>query len=122
MTKLTDYEKETVINYNEEEKEASVYTYNKKLKQKLARLAKKYPQQVRLDRDYGYGAVSYLVPRNCIIVREPYSEEHRMAARERELKRRSNLKIAGAAPDSRPKSMTGDNLSIKSKRCSENGG
>ena len=112
MTKLTDYEKETTINYNEEEKEATVYTHNKKLKQKLARLAKEYPEQVRMERNYGYGAVSYFVPKSCIIVREPYSEERRKAARERELKRRSDIRNRGADPDFRPEDGTGDNLSI----------
>lgn len=35
---LTSYERETIINFNEEEKIASVYTFNKALKNKLNKL------------------------------------------------------------------------------------
>lgn len=35
---LTSYERETIINFNEEEKIASVYTYNKALRNKLNKL------------------------------------------------------------------------------------
>ena len=35
---LTSYERETIINFNEEEKTASVYTYNKSLRNKLNKL------------------------------------------------------------------------------------
>lgn len=35
---LTSYERETIINFNEEEKVASVYTYNKSLRNKLNKL------------------------------------------------------------------------------------
>ena len=35
---LTSYERETIINFNEEEKTASVYTYNKDLRNKLNKL------------------------------------------------------------------------------------
>ena len=34
----TSYERETIINFNEEEKTASVYTYNKALRNKLNKL------------------------------------------------------------------------------------
>lgn len=36
MTKLSRYEKETVINWNEAEKLASIYTFNAGLKRRLA--------------------------------------------------------------------------------------
>lgn len=35
---LTSYERETIINFNEEEKTASIYTYNKALRNKLNKL------------------------------------------------------------------------------------
>ncbi|MCI1991454.1 MAG: immunoglobulin [Oscillospiraceae bacterium] len=72
--KLTKYERETIICYNEEEATASVYTHSRKLIQKLKRLSEKYPNQVRPDRPEHRRAVSYLVPKSCVSVREPYSD------------------------------------------------
>lgn len=74
--KLTKYERETIICYNEEEATASVYTHNKKLIQKLKRLSEKYPDKVKPEHR---GAVSYLVPKRCVSVREPYSDRRREA-------------------------------------------
>ena len=36
---MARYEQETIINFNEEEKTAGIYTHNKALRQKLAALA-----------------------------------------------------------------------------------
>ncbi len=36
MTKLSKYEKETIINWNEAENLASIYTFNASLKRRLA--------------------------------------------------------------------------------------
>lgn len=77
--KLSKYEQETIICYNEEEATASVYTHNNQLIKKLKRLAEKYPDKVKLERPEHRGAVSYLVPKRCISVREPYSERRREA-------------------------------------------
>ncbi|MFT9076756.1 immunoglobulin [Ethanoligenens sp.] len=75
--KLTKYEKETIICYNEEEATASVYTHNKKLIQKLKRLSEKYPDKVKPERPEHCGSVSYLVPKRCVSVREPYNDQRR---------------------------------------------
>ncbi len=77
--KLTKYERETIICFNEEETTASVYTHNRRLIKKLKRLSEKYPDQVRPDRPEDRGAVSYLVPKSCVSVREPYSDARRKA-------------------------------------------
>ena len=37
---MARYEQETIINFNEEEKTAGIYTHNKVLRQKLAALAR----------------------------------------------------------------------------------
>ena len=87
--KLSRYEQETVINYNEAETTASVYTHDTKLLAKLSRLAAKYPRQVWQE-----GENSYPVPKSCIFVREPYSDERRAAARER-------AKLSGSTPPPR---------------------
>ena len=50
MGKPSKYEKETIINFNEGEKEASVYTFNADLKRRLAEFSKKYPLLCRLEK------------------------------------------------------------------------
>jgi hypothetical protein len=79
---LTRLEQETIILFNEEEKTASVYTHNAKLTEKLRRMAEKFPNQVYPERREHPGAVSYIVPKGCISVREPYSEQRRKALSE----------------------------------------
>lgn len=87
--RLSRYEQETVINYNQAEQTASVYTHDPKLLKKLARLAEKYPEQIRQEREN-----TYTVPKACVLIREPYSEQRRAAARER-------AKTAGIRPPDR---------------------
>ena len=43
MTKLSKYEKETIINWNEGERLASIYTFNASLKRRLADFSRNYP-------------------------------------------------------------------------------
>lgn len=76
--KLSLYEQETIILYNEAETTAEVYTHDSKLLKKLSGLAVKYPEQV-IKKD----AHTYTVPKRCVLVREPYSEKRRLAASER---------------------------------------
>lgn len=82
---LTPYEKETIILFDEEIDTASVYTHNPKLIKKLKKLAGEYPDKVyeiKSGNSNRSGSVSYMVPKACVSVREPYSEERRNAARE----------------------------------------
>lgn len=87
--RLSRYEQETIIGYNQAEQTASVYTHDPKLLKKLARLKEKYPEQVRQEREN-----TYTVPKACVLIREPYSEQRRAAARER-------AKTAGISPPDR---------------------
>ena len=89
--KLSKYEEETVLLYNEAQFTASVYTHDPKLKKKLKRLSEKYPEQVIFERADPSGGVTYTVPKKCVLIREPYSEERRKAASER-------AKTAGRLP------------------------
>ena len=76
--KLSLYEQETIILYNQAETTAEVYTHDPRLLEKLRRLAEKYPDQiVKKDRQ------TFTVPKRCVSVREPYSAERRKAASER---------------------------------------
>lgn len=91
---LSKYEQETIINYNEGETTASVYTHDKKLREKLESLALKYPGQITLERTYPHGAADFTVPKHCVSIREPYSDARRAAASER-------AKKAGIMPPGR---------------------
>jgi len=77
--KLSRYEQETIINFNEEEDTASIYTHNPKLREKLLRLTVKYPDKVRLEHRESHGAASFIVPKSCVSVRELYSDARRAA-------------------------------------------
>ena len=58
MTKLSKYEKETIINWNEAENLASIYTFNASLKRRLAEFSRKYPLLCRLERSTPEGSVA----------------------------------------------------------------
>mgnify|MGYP006967702325 CR=1 FL=1 len=84
MAKLTKYEKETIILFNEGEDTASIYTFNAGLKKRLALFAKKYPDLCRLDMSMGQGGVSYWIDKSRLSIRfqPPMSEERRRKASE----------------------------------------
>lgn len=75
---LSKYERETIILYNQAESVAAVYTHDPKLLKRLSQIAAKFPDQISRKNEH-----SYTLPKRCISVREPYSEQRRAAARER---------------------------------------
>lgn len=79
MTPLTRAEQETIVIFNEEEPQASVYTYNRSLKKNLRELSEKFPQNVTFEREDGRGGETFLIPKKWIKVRAPriVSEEER---------------------------------------------
>lgn len=76
---LTKYERETIINFNEEEQTASVFTYNRKLQNKLNALLDEC-QDIKLMRS-GDEWTEYEVPKKWIKVSPPrsvnYTEEQK---------------------------------------------
>ena len=76
--KLSRIEQETIVLYNEAESTAEVFTYDQKLLHKLERLTEKYPKQIART-----GERQFIVPKACVLIREPYSEERRKAASDR---------------------------------------
>lgn len=92
--RLTKYEMETILLYNEAEHTATVYTHDPKLIAKLRRLSEKHPDLIYPDKTEHGNAVSYIVPKRCVSVREPYSDARRKADSER-------AKAAGIAPPGR---------------------
>lgn len=81
---LTAYEKETIINYNEGEPTASVYTHNRTLQRTLDRLAQERPEDCRVDRVSHEGAAAdYIIPKAWVKIRPPRiaSEAQKAASR-----------------------------------------
>ena len=84
MMKLSKYEKETIINWNEGETIASIYTFNASLKRRLEDFSRKYPRLCRLESSTPEGSVTYVLDKSRLSIRlvPPYSEERLAAARE----------------------------------------
>ena len=84
MAKLTKYEKETLVLFNEGEDTASIYTYNAGLRKRLANFSKKYPDLCRLEKSCDQGGVSYVLDKSRLSIRlqPPMSEERRKKASE----------------------------------------
>ena len=69
---LSRYEQETVINFNEAESTADIYTHNKSLRQKLEMWALDRPTDCRLVRKSHDGkAAEYIVPKTWLRVKPP---------------------------------------------------
>lgn len=84
MGKLSKYEKETIINFNEGEQEAVIYTHNADLKRRLVEFSLKYPSLCWLKCENETGGVTYIMDKSRLSIRlvPPYSEERKAAARE----------------------------------------
>ena len=66
---LTNIERETIVNFNESEKVAEIYTFNLKLQRQLANLAASLSDVKLVNKGSGY--VVYEVPKNWIKIRPP---------------------------------------------------
>ena len=85
MSELTNYERETIISYNEAEKTANIHTHNKTLRRKLEQLAAERPEECRLKKvSRFYEAVDYTVPKAWVKITPTriLSEEQRTAKAE----------------------------------------
>ena len=84
MSKLTKYEKETIVLFNEGEETACIQTYNAGLRNRLAVFSKKHPNLCRLEKTYEQGGVSYVLDKSRLSIRlqPPYSEERRRKSSE----------------------------------------
>lgn len=56
---LSLYEQETIINYNQEERTAQIFTYSKALMARIEKLRKRLPDEVTLLREEPTGARAY---------------------------------------------------------------
>lgn len=82
---LSKYEQETIINFNEEEDFADVYTHNVKLMERLDMLAEKYPESCQFLKRRDGECKIYRVDKNLITVRKPYSQARKEKDRARAL-------------------------------------
>ena len=84
MTKLSEHEKETNINFTEGGREAVIKTFNADLKHRLAEFAKKFPLFCRLENFTVAGSVTYVMDKSRLSIRliPPSGEERRAAAKE----------------------------------------
>ena len=82
MTRLSKYEKETIIVWNEMETTASICTYNAGLRKRLEAFSQKFPELCRKESAWQQGGVSYQIDKTRLSVRlvPPYSEERRQQA------------------------------------------
>lgn len=71
MSKLSLEEKETIILFNEKDKEAEIFTYNRPLIAKLKKLSQERPDEVQFKRDNGDGGLTFIVPKAWLIVKAP---------------------------------------------------
>lgn len=74
---LSRYERETQINYNEEEPTATVYTHNNRMKRRLAQLSSKSPNCCLIKSTEEYD--EYIIPKSWVKISMPrqLSEEQR---------------------------------------------
>ena len=81
MSKLTKYEKETIVLFNEADEEAHIQTYNAGLRKRLEAFSKKYPDLCRLDMSMGQGGVSYWIDKSRLSIRfqPPMSADEKQA-------------------------------------------
>lgn len=69
--RLTNIEKETIINFNEAERTASIYTHNEALKGRLLKLCQTYPEQVRQTAANRWGGLTFELPKKWLKVAPP---------------------------------------------------
>ena len=69
--KLTKIEQETIINFNEAERTASVYTHNEALKGRLLALCRTHPEQVRQTDVNRWGGLTFDLPKKWLKVSPP---------------------------------------------------
>ena len=75
--KLTLEEQETIILWDNGTDTAEVYTHDARLTGKLRELSQRSPEDYVLERSGPGRSVTYRIPKRCVGIRPPYSEERR---------------------------------------------
>ena len=73
---ISNFEKETIVNFNEGEAEAYIFTYNKKLLRKLSRYARENPELCELKEVNSEGGKTYIIKKDRLSInfKRPLSE------------------------------------------------
>lgn len=91
---------ETIILFNEHDKESLVFTYNAKMLGQLEGLAGERPEEVRKCFDNGMGGAEYSIPKKWVKIRAPriMSEERRaeLAKRMANIRNTNSSTVEGA--------------------------
>ena len=99
MSKLTRYEQETVINFNAEDKMATVYTRDPTVIRKVDELVIEYPDTFRCVAETDIDK-TYEIPKSAVTYRKPrkLSESQREEARKRMRKINKNAPSVTYSP------------------------
>jgi len=75
---LTRYERETIINFNEEDDDVSVYTRSKTMMTKMDKLVKKFPDTFKINEEFEEGR-EYICHKKYVSIRPPraLSDKHK---------------------------------------------
>ena len=76
---LTNYERETIITFNEAETDCEVYTYNQKLINKLKKRCESHPSLYRMVVEDQFGGYTFSFPKTLLTIspRVPMSNDLR---------------------------------------------
>lgn len=87
-TRLTPFEKETIILTSEGDNVFSFETFNPSYKRRLAAFSAKYPTYCTMDRTRPEGSVRYVIDKKCLSfhLNAPYTEDRRQKSREQAIK------------------------------------
>lgn len=80
--RLSLAEQETVILWDNELDTAEVYTHDARLIRKLRELSRQFPEKFILIKNGDDRSVTYRIPKRCVGIRPPYSEERREQQRQ----------------------------------------
>ena len=85
MTRLTKYEKETILRTSKGDKEYSIYSFDPALQRKLDKFCRDYPDLCRQTAETKEGSKSYEIEKTRVSIRfmAPLSKEKKEAAYER---------------------------------------
>ena len=68
---LTKEERETIINYNEENADCNIYTRSRSIKTKMDKLVKKFPKLFIVDEVFEDGGASYFCDKKYVKIVPP---------------------------------------------------
>lgn len=115
MAHLTNYERETIISFNEAERTANIYTHNGALLRKLEKLAQERPEECKLEKVSRFGqAADYTIPKAWVHIYPTriLSEAERAQRREASKGTRFAKKNGGARQEQDPNKSAEGKLHI----------